>query len=216
MNRLKSIRKRAIVRGWGDSTTIVLFIIGFGYTAYFILFFQDCVKSQDCDFTKFGSLSDPLVVTIIGVALVIGLPPVQYVLQKIKRDIEDPERCAELKGQLDALKTDYELMKSVPDSSIAAIINQKNTRLIIINNLVDLLRHHYSEKLSRDLSIICEKGIRFPVSIAESSRDDFEYECNMFMPVIVNVLLQLNEKPHDKHSFDGGKSLNSIHPSDNL
>lgn len=196
---IQSPRRRALVRGIGNSASIILFIIAFGYATYFVLFFQDCIRSQDCDFTKFLTLSDPLIVAIIGIALAIGLPPIQHILQKIRRDVDDAERCAELRKQLIALKRDYELMKCVSTTSIFITINQKNTRLVIINNLVDLLRHHYNEELNQDLSLVCEKGIRFPCSSPELSINDFRQECDILIPAIDETILQLGKKPHDRH-----------------
>ncbi|MFY9301283.1 MAG: hypothetical protein WAO91_08860 [Candidatus Nitrosotenuis sp.] len=169
------------------------------YTAYFVLFVRDCVHRSDCDFTKFGKIDDPLTIAIIGIALATGVPLIQYLFKKINNRVEDSERCAELKKQLTALKHDYEQMKYVKNAHIFIIMNQKNSRLVIISNLADSLRLHYSKELSQDISNICEKGIRFPCSANDSSLTKFERECDMLILLIEDVLLLLDKKPHVVH-----------------
>jgi len=201
----KSMRRREKAFGAITLFQTLLFGIAFALVAYFILFFRNCVSDPKCDFSKFGSLTDPILATIIGVLTAMVFYLVQYFPQNVKSRIEDFERCADLKKQLTALQSDYIQIKNVQNIHVLTIINQKNSRLIIIENIADLLRYHYNHELSQDLSFICEKGIRFPCSLDESSRKELEHECDMMIPLIDDVLVRLNKKPHDKHKYDSAK-----------
>ena len=197
----KSERQKEVFLGSLAIAWNVLFVIAFALTAYIIFFFQNCInKKNDCDFTAFLSPYDSLFVTMVGLIIAILFPIVQYFTKKIKKNIEEFERCAELKKQLTGLKGDYIQMKNVKNSHIFTIIDQKNSRLVIISNIADLLRHHYNKELSQDISYICEKCIIFPFSLYESSKEKLEYECNLIIPIIEDVVHQLDETPHNKHN----------------
>jgi len=177
----------------------IVFVFAFAFTAYVIVFFKNCIDTQDCDFGKFLSPYDPLFVTMIGLLVAIILSTVRYFTNNIKIKIEEFEHCAELKKQFSALKNDYKQIKNIKNNYLFPLINQKNSRIISVNNLVDLLRHHYTEKIMKDMFFICEKGMRFPCSLQESSKQDLEHECNMMYEIIEDILVQLNQTPHDKH-----------------
>lgn len=195
----KSNRQKEKVLGYLSLSWIILFVIASAFTAYIIFFFQNCINNQNnCDFTKFLSPYDTLFVTIIGFVVAIILYAIRYFTNQTKIIIEEFERCAELKKQLNAIKGDYVQMKNMK-TLVLQFIDQKNTRIMIIHNMNDLLRHHYSKELSQDISYLCEKCIIFPFSLSESTIKKLEVECNMIISLIEDVLHQLNEKPHNKH-----------------
>ena len=99
----KSLRKRVWFFGILDLIHLIIFITAFPIVIYIVLFLQDCI-AHDCDFTKFASISDPLVITVFSVSVALSLPLLQYLFKRIKSNIDDYERCADLKKTIVCLK----------------------------------------------------------------------------------------------------------------
>lgn len=195
----KSERQKEKALGYISLSWNILFVFAFAFTAYVIIFFKNCTDTQKCDFETFLTSNDPLFVTMIGLMVAIILSIVRYFTNNTKSRIEEFERCAELRKQFIALKNDYKQIKNVKNTCIFTMINQKNSRLVSVNTLVDSQRHHYSEEIINNMFFICEKGMRFPCSLEKSDITKLRNECNMVSELIEDVLCSMNEKPHNKH-----------------
>ena len=195
----KSQRQKEKALGYMALSQYIMLVFAFAFTAYLIIFFKNCIDTTDCDFGKFLSPYDPLFVTMIGLMIAIMLSILRYFTNNIKRKTEEFERCAELRKQFIALKNDYKQIKNVKNNYISIVINQKNSRLVSVNNLVDSQRHHYAEEIIKNMFFICEKGMRFPCSLDESDPTKLRNECDIVSELIEDVLLSLDQKPHNKH-----------------
>jgi len=191
---MASFRFKENVFNIGETVIAIAMIIIIIFGGYFLINLYLCLNSEECVSTPNTSASIALLVALIAIGMSVILFVITHKHNVHKNRIAYRHRKDQLRNHLTGLRRDYIQISHSRKENISIILNQKNDRIGMMENLMNSSINHFTEKTMDEILFLTEKGLRYPMSSITHSKENFKKECDLMISLIDENIEGLKKK----------------------
>jgi|APSaa5957512535_1039671.scaffolds.fasta_scaffold05599_7 hypothetical protein len=175
----------------GYSLYYIMAIIALVTMLFLITAFSLCTEDDCTIFSNTNMIVLILSFSALFFPLIVSLA--KRIITKSNQDIKTNEIKQQLKNQFLALRNDY-VQFPIFKNNLEYLLNQKNTRIIIINDLITSMIHYYREHAISRLYLLSGMALRNPTPFGLRSKEEFQKECEIMVDEINSILPHIKKK----------------------